>query len=451
MEGQLVWKDEYNIGVDIIDKEHKRLFKIINKLFRFTDEKNKSQWACEEGIKFFKEHAVKHFAEEEEYMASINYERLDTHRHIHQEFRERTLPALEEELEQTGYCTNSVGHFLGVCAGWLIGHTLMEDRAITGRERSRWMELLPGKEQEMLKKMILQLMYDLFHLESYVISETYGGEKFGEGVYYRLLYASEQEEEKWEIFLVFEEKLLLNTVGKVMGIRTNKLDSMLMNAARYMARQFIGCIREHLPDMNGYVLKEENLLTYEQFQRAFENERLQVSLLIDTGEGYFAYCMSSRRHLLKKADAEPLNTANAMTEVTKYLTIRKGRLQPKILVVDDSATLRMGIKKLLSIDYVVALAQSGAAALRCIILDKPDLVLLDYEMPVCNGKQVLEMIRSEETLADVPVIFLTGRTDLETVKKLIALKPEGYLAKYLKPEEIKQKIDAYFQKKTTSQ
>ena len=43
MEGQLVWKDEYNIGVDIIDREHKRLFKIINKLFRFTDEKDKSQ------------------------------------------------------------------------------------------------------------------------------------------------------------------------------------------------------------------------------------------------------------------------------------------------------------------------------------------------------------------------------------------------------------------------
>ena len=45
MEGQLVWKDEYNIGIDIIDKEHERLFKIINKLFRFTDEKSKSQWA----------------------------------------------------------------------------------------------------------------------------------------------------------------------------------------------------------------------------------------------------------------------------------------------------------------------------------------------------------------------------------------------------------------------
>ena len=144
MEAQLVWKDEYNIGVDIIDKEHRRLFKIINKLFSFTDEKSKSQWACQEGIKFFKEHAAKHFTEEEEYMKSISYERLDIHKRIHQEFRERTLPALEEELERTEYSPNSVGHFLGVCAGWLIGHTLMEDRAITGRGKNRWMALLPG-------------------------------------------------------------------------------------------------------------------------------------------------------------------------------------------------------------------------------------------------------------------------------------------------------------------
>ncbi|MEZ3435420.1 MAG: response regulator [Lachnospiraceae bacterium] len=444
MEGQIVWKDEYNIGVDIIDKEHRSLFKIINKLFRFTDEKSKSQWACEEGIKFFKEHAVKHFAEEEEYMESIHYKRLEKHRHIHQEFRERTLPALEEELEQSGYCANSIGHFLGVCAGWLIGHTLMEDRAITGGGSSRWMELLPGKEQEAIEEIILQLLYDLFHLESCVISETYGGEQFGKGVYHRLVYGSKENKEECEVFLVFEEKLLLNTVGKALGIKTNKLDSILMNASRYTARQFAGRIKEHLPDMDGYELKEENLLTYEQFKEVFENERLQVSLLIDTGEGYFAYCIAARRSLVKKADMEPIRTDNAMTEVEKYLMKRESRPKKKILVVDDSVTLRVGIKKLLSEDYDVALAQSGAAAIRCIILDKPDLILLDYEMPVCDGKQVLEMIRSEETFADVPVIFLTGRTDSETVKKLIALKPDGYLVKNLKPAEIKRKIDSFF-------
>ena len=100
---QLMWKDEYNVGVDIIDKEHQRLFKIINKLFRFGGEKDKRQWACQEGIKFFKDHAMKHFSEEEEYMASIRYEGLDTHKRLHREFREKTLPSLERELEQTGY------------------------------------------------------------------------------------------------------------------------------------------------------------------------------------------------------------------------------------------------------------------------------------------------------------------------------------------------------------
>ena len=452
MEGQLVWKDEYTIGVDIIDREHKRLFKIINKLFRFTDEKDKSQWACQEGIKFFKDHAEKHFTEEEEYMASMEYERLGMHMHIHSEFRERTLPALEEELEKTDYCADSVEHFLGVCAGWLIGHTRMEDRAITGKCRSRWMGLLPGKEQEAVRRVILQLMYDLFQLESCVISDAYGGEKFGRGVYHRLIYGTDKDEDEYEMFLVFEEKLLIRTVGKSMGIKTNKLNTLLMNAARYMARQFAGQVKEHLPEMDGYELKAENLLTYEQFQDVFENEKLQVSLLFDTGEGYFAYCTAAK-HPLKKGDVTPINIDNAMAEVGKYIVERENclkkesQLKHKVLVVDDSVMVREGIHMLLAEDYDVTLAKSGTAAIRCIILDKPDLVLLDYEMPVCNGQQVLEMIRSEDALSDTPVIFLTGRTDPETVRKLVALKPDGYLVKDLKPAQIKQKIDGFFEKR----
>lgn len=117
MENQLVWKDEFSIGVDTIDKEHKRLFKIINKLFAFSEEDKKSQWACQEGIKFFKDHAMKHFADEEEYMASIDYKDIQIHKHIHAGFRNNTLPALEEELERSDYSPDAVAHFLGVCAG----------------------------------------------------------------------------------------------------------------------------------------------------------------------------------------------------------------------------------------------------------------------------------------------------------------------------------------------
>ena len=57
------------------------------------------------------------------------------------------------------------------------------------------------------------------------------------------------------------------------------------------------------------------------------------------------------------------------------------------------------------------------------------------------------MIRSDETLTDLPVFFLTGRVDPESVKKVIPLKPEGYLSKYLKPEEIKRNIDKFFERK----
>ncbi len=69
-------------------------------------------------------------------------------------------------------------------------------------------------------------------------------------------------------------------------------------------------------------------------------------------------------------------------------------------------------------------------------------------MPVCDGRQVLEMIRSEKELADIPVMFLTGRVDKESVSKVISLKPAGYLLKSLPPEKIRKEIDDYFKKKS---
>lgn len=448
MENQLVWKDEFSIGVDIIDKEHKRLFKIINKLFSFSEEDKKSQWACQEGIKFFKDHAMKHFADEEEYMASIDYKDILVHKHIHAGFRNNTLPALEEELERSDYSPDAVAHFLGVCAGWLIGHTLTEDRAIKGEDSSKWRSLLPSDELNAMQKTIVQLIYDMFQLESSMISDAYGGEKFGKGVYYRLVYGTKQDE-KWEIILVFEEMLLINTVGKVLGLQTNKLDSMLINAARYTAQQFVGRIREHLPDADLQEMQEENLLTYEQFRKVFERHNPQVSLLFDTGAGYFAFCVIAP-HLLQNGVGTAISMDNAISEIEEYLTQReasKAEEQPKILIVDDSMTIRQGMKQLLEEDYEIAVATSGVAAIRSITLDRPDLVLLDYEMPVCDGKQVLEMIRSDDSLAELPVFFLTGRVDPESVKKVIPLKPEGYLSKYLKPEDIKSNIDKFFERR----
>lgn len=72
MREQFVWKEEYNIGVDIIDEEHKRLFESINNLFLLTEKKRgflgnmNDKRACRKALDFFKEHAIQHFADEEE-------------------------------------------------------------------------------------------------------------------------------------------------------------------------------------------------------------------------------------------------------------------------------------------------------------------------------------------------------------------------------------------------
>lgn len=73
MENRLIWDEQYNIGVDIIDREHKKLFNILNKLFDFGHQEEKSHFACQEAIKYFKDHAMKHFADEEAYMASLYF------------------------------------------------------------------------------------------------------------------------------------------------------------------------------------------------------------------------------------------------------------------------------------------------------------------------------------------------------------------------------------------
>ncbi|MCM1050108.1 MAG: bacteriohemerythrin [Clostridiales bacterium] len=443
MANQIKWEERFNIGVDIIDKEHKKLFKIINKLFAFEEDEAKEQWVCQEGIKYFKDHALGHFKDEEEYMKSINYPGLEVHKRIHTDFRQKILPALEQELKDTKFSSESVNHFLGVCVGWLVAHTLSEDQAITGKSMNRWGDLLPEEQHDAMKDTIVQLVYDIFRLDTQVISESYGGEKFGNGVYYRLIHGNDKGE-RCETILVLEDRLLINTTGKMLGEKTNKLSIMTINAARYTARQIVNRVMEHFPPVDSFELKSENLLTYEQFQKVLHREKPQISLLCNTGEGYFAYCaIAPYLHNSSKAGAD-IKAQNAMVEIKKYLEKTKTKNKKKILVVDDSSVIRESMSKLLGKDYDVASAESGMSAIRSIILDRPDLILLDYEMPVCDGKQVLEMIRAEKAMADIPVIFLTGRGDAESVKNVMALKPAGYLLKTMKPDDVKNVIDGYF-------
>ena len=115
-----------------------------------------------------------------------------------------------------------------------------------------------------------------------------------------------------------------------------------------------------------------------------------------------------------------------------------------ILLVDDDPVCLRNMTSWLQNFYQVAVAKSGAACLSFLGKAKPDLILLDYEMPVCDGLQTLEMIRSEPEYADIPVMFLTGVSDTEKVREAIKLKPQGYILKNTDRVEFLNKIKAVF-------
>lgn len=445
---EIKWNPHYDLGVEKIDKEHQRLFRIINKLLKIKEEQGDTKWACEQCITFFERHALEHFSDEEEYMRSISYPEYEQHRRLHKTFRQDTLPALKKEVLANDFNQEVLEHFIGVCAGWLISHTLTEDVAIAGKSEPRFGKILRGDEIESLKTILQQLAFDLFRIEPHVVSDVYGAEKFGNGVYLRLIFDTRDPEKKYEVLLAFEEKMLINTVGSALGIKTAKLSSLVMHAARYTARQYVQRVLEQFPELRNYKLKDEALLTYDQFRHLFEVQPVQASILLDSGVGYMSYTVIAPH--LAVEEGVNMEHENAMELVDEYLRHHEEEVleeakKPSVLVVDDSPTVHSVMESMLGEAYNLSFASSGMAAIRSILINRPDLVLLDYEMPVCDGPQTLEMLRSETDLSDVRVVFLTGRTDSETANRIVSLQPTGYLHKNMAPEDLRRRLDDFLE------
>ncbi|MBD5498213.1 MAG: response regulator [Lachnospiraceae bacterium] len=439
----IAWKDSYKVGVDFIDKEHQQLFTRMNKLLEICESSEKNVWACREGVKYLRNHAMEHFEHEEEYMQSIQHSEYEIHKRLHDDFRDKTLPALEVEMEETGYSVESIRHFLGVCLGWVVAHTQTEDQVIAGKATSKWAELPPKEEKEALEAAITRVMQEMFHKRANLLSEHYAGEDFGKVVCCRFLYRGKQKE-KWEVTLVYEERLLLKIIGNILDMEYSRVDDMVINVVRYLSRQFIEKIRKSFPMIALLDLEKESLLTHEQLLNSFEREQPTCSLLFQTNEGYFAFSVAAADTIRGAfATATVIDPNHVMTAVNDYLAKESRK---KILLVDDSEFMRGRIVKLLSEDYDLVESDSSISAIREIAVNRPDLILLDYEMPVCDGRQALEMIRSDKDIADIPVIFLTAKDDLESVRKVMSLRPEGYLLKKMSDGDIKKNIDNFFGK-----
>ena len=119
----------------------------------------------------------------------------------------------------------------------------------------------------------------------------------------------------------------------------------------------------------------------------------------------------------------------------------------ELLIVDDDESYLKLIKKWMSETYKAIAVKSGSQALKYLEGHKPDLVLLDYEMPEITGGDVLTKMREKPETADIPVFFLTGNADADFIAKVVELNPDGYLLKTMRRSEIAAAVNDYFVKK----
>ena len=100
-----------------------------------------------------------------------------------------------------------------------------------------------------------------------------------------------------------------------------------------------------------------------------------------------------------------------------------------LLVDDDEDMLALVSRWLTKGGYEVTSVTGGQGAIDEIRKNRPDLVLLDYVMPGMDGPATLEVIRNDEDMKDIPVIFRTGKEDEESADVMNRLRPEGIVLK----------------------
>ncbi|MCL2186448.1 MAG: response regulator [Treponema sp.] len=143
---------------------------------------------------------------------------------------------------------------------------------------------------------------------------------------------------------------------------------------------------------------------------------------------------------------KPFETSSLFECIEKHVTasrtvkIKEEDGRPRILAVDDVVSILKIIKTALHPNYIVHTISRPEAVLDFLKLKKPDLILLDYLMPIYNGFELIPMIREMPGYEETPIIMLTSEGTVTNIKEAIALGACDFIVKPFKDNELNDKV-----------
>ncbi|SFD05506.1 response regulator [Butyrivibrio sp. YAB3001] len=116
-----------------------------------------------------------------------------------------------------------------------------------------------------------------------------------------------------------------------------------------------------------------------------------------------------------------------------------------ILVIDDDASYLTIVREWLNDDYRLFMSSSGLRGIKWLENNKPDLILLDYEMPDTSGEDILKMLRDNPATKRLPVFILSGKDDIESRDRILTLDIQGFIHKASGRDNIVGVINEFFE------
>lgn len=226
------------------------------------------------------------------------------------------------------------------------------------------------------------------------------------------------------ILVVDDDNLTLETTKLYLQgfARVHMVDSG-RHAIEYVQKHHIDLILldVEMPIMDGYI-------TLERLRKL--EECINVPIILLTGHKDKSTILQFGLMGIDGYLAKPVPKETLINKVKEVLdTYTKYDNKKTVLLIDDDVAYLKQLETMLHSKYNVVMINSAKMALNYLSKEHPDIIILDYEMPLYNGANVMNMLQRSGRERHIPVIILSGSLDKKSLENCFLHNPAAYLAK----------------------